>query len=59
MRLRVKVQPTCTLYIATGHMLLFLILPVVMVQTIKHTHVGIAPAKRAYAFYRPTLPLGT
>ena len=26
------------MYIATGHVLLFLILPVVMVQTIKHTH---------------------
>ena len=39
--------------------LLFLILPVVMVQTIKHTNVGIAPAKRAYALYRHTLPLGT
>ena len=32
-----------------------------MVQTIinTHVHVGIAPVKRAYALYRPTLPLGT
>ena len=30
-----------------------------MVQTIIHTHVGIAHIKRAYALYRRTLPLGT
>ena len=48
------------MYIATGHVCYyFLILPVVMVQTIIHTHVGIAHIKRAYALYRPTLPLGT
>ena len=41
---------------------LFFILPVVMVQTIIHTHVGIAHVTWAYAGIispYPTLPLGT